>query len=300
MYTLDLDEIRNLISNITCKISNPSQQFELIKHELESQFGIKLPTGLKEAAREKFGDISSAPILYENVTNAILKKKIQQGETNITITNPRALYRIGVLGFTEPVNLDLTVEGNVGNFFAAFCNFVGTWRIKGHAENGLADKGYCGKIIVDGLATELVGQNNQKTDYSDGVDILVKKGCMERAMAQARGGTLVTFGAGFNSGLYMSGGTLLNLGDAGELFGSGMVGGVIYTRQGTTIGKGAQIKKLESDDYVAIANTLRKFENELDIENLDGFSQKNPILSLTNTKKEEIDFRDFEKIVAEN
>lgn len=298
MYTLDIDEIRDLANDVV-STSSTANEFELLKNKIHKKFQISIPEGLKNAANEKFGDIANAPILYENLTNSILRKKIQEGENKITIKNPKALYRIGVLGFPEPINLNLIVEGNVGNFFGAFCNFNGTWTVKGHAENGLADKGYCGKFVIDGLATELVGQNNQATNYSHGVDILVRKGCMERAMAQARGGNLVTFGAGFNSGLYMSDGVLMNLGEPGELFGAGMVGGVIYTRQGTTTGKGATIKKLDESDYEKIKNVLDIFERELNIVNLVSFSKTNPKLNLTNLKHEEIDFREFEKIVSD-
>ena len=85
------------------------------------------------------------------------------------------------------------MEGNVGNFFGAFCNFDGTWTVKGNAENGLADKGYKGKIIVEGFATELACQNNQATKFSNGVDVLIKKGCMERAMGQAQRGKTGNF-----------------------------------------------------------------------------------------------------------
>lgn len=298
MYTLDIDEIRSMANGVA-SASSGSNEFDLLKNKLHERFQVSIPEGLKNAAIEKFGDVASAPILYENLTNSILRKKVQENENNITIKNPRALYRIGVLGLSEPINLNLIVEGNVGNFFGAFCNFNGTWTVKGHVENGLADKGYCGKFVIEGLATELVGQNNQATNYSHGVDILVRKGCMERAMAQARGGNLVTFGSGFNSGLYMSGGVLMNLGEPGELFGAGMVGGVIYTRQGTTTGKGATIKKLDERDYEKIKNVLGIFENELDITNLDAFSKTNPKLQLTNIKQKEIDFREFEKIVSD-
>jgi len=289
MFVLDIDEIRALASEIASK--GAENEFYVLKNTLLEKYGILLPEGIKTAAKEKFGDIASAPILYENVTNSIIRKKIEDGENNITVKNPKALYRIGVLGFLDPVNLNLTIEGNVGNFFGAFCNFHGTWTVKGHAENGLADKGYCGKFVIDGLATELVGQNNQSTSFSHGVDILVRKGCMERAMAQARGGNLVTFGAGFNSGIYMSDGVLINLGDPGEQFGSGMVGGVIYTRQGTTTGKGAVIKKLDGNDYVKIKNVLKIFEQELLIENLNDFAHTNTKLVFTNIKHEEIDFK---------
>jgi formylmethanofuran dehydrogenase subunit C len=297
LYILDIDDIRSIADSIGSNTSNPDEQFERLNLTLDKKYGVNLPKGLKKASLEKFKDVISSPLVYERAVNSILKRKIIEGETKIKIKNPKALYRIGILSFTEPIKLDLIVEGSVGNFFAAGCNFNGTWTVKGHAENGLADKGYCGKIVVDGLATELAGQNNQATDNSYGVDILVRKGCMERAMGQARGGSLITFGAGYNSGLYMSGGVLLNLGAPGKSFGPGMVGGNIYSPEGTTIGEGATIQDLSKIDYQVIFSVLKKFETELEIKGLDKFSTENDILYITNNgKREEYKFKNFIKI----
>lgn len=297
MYILDIDDIRSIADSIGSNTSNPEVQFERLNLTLDEKYGVNLPKGLKKASLEKFKDVISSPLVYERAVNSILKRKIIEGETKIKIKNPKALYRIGILSFTEPIKLDLIVEGSVGNFFAAGCNFNGTWTVKGHAENGLADKGYCGKIVVDGLATELAGQNNQATDDSYGVDILIRKGCMERAMGQARGGSLITFGAGYNSGLYMSGGVLLNLGAPGKSFGPGMVGGNIYSPEGTTIGEGATIQDLSKIDYQVIFSVLKKFETELEIKGLDKFSPENDILYITNNgKREEYKFKNFRKI----
>lgn len=301
-YILDIDELGTIVEEIGSKISNLDTQFERINTIFEAQYGIKLPDGIKRASTEKFGDITSSPLIMERAINSIISKKVLEGETNIIIKNPRSLYRIGILSFVETIKLDLVVEGNVGNFFGAFCNFDGTWTVKGNTENGLADKGYKGKIIVEGFATELACQNNQETEFSNGVDVLIKKGCMERAMGQARGGRLVTFGAGFNSGLYMSGGILLNLGLPGELFGPGMVGGVIYSPIGTTAAEGAKIDTLSLDDYSVIRETLGVFEKELCIKKLEDFSQENPIISLRINAMESIqkyDMRDFIKIVPD-
>jgi hypothetical protein len=297
LYILDIDDIRSIADSIGSNTSNPEEQFERLNLTLDKKYGVNLPKGLKKASLEKFKDVISSPLVYERAVNSILKRKIIEGETKIKIKNPKALYRIGILSFIEPIKLDLIVEGSVGNFFAAGCNFNGTWTVKGHAENGLADKGYCGKIVVDGLATELAGQNNQATDDSCGVDILVRKGCMERAMGQARGGSLITFGAGYNSGLYMSGGVLLNLGAPGKSFGPGMVGGNIYSPEGTTIGEGATIQDLNKIDYQVIFSVLKKFETELEIKGLDKFSPENDILYITNNgKREEYKFKNFIKI----
>lgn len=299
-YTLDIDEIRAMVRDIGSKISNPETQFESINNSLVKNFGVNLPYGLSQVSIEKFGDVASSPLIMERAINSIIKKMIDEGKTKIILKNPRALYRIGILGFEETIKLDLIVEGNVGNFFGAFCNFDGTWIVNGNAENGLADKGYKGKIIVEGFATELACQNNQATKFSSGVNVLIKKGCMERAMGQARGGKLVTFGAGYNSGLYMSGGVLLNLGLQGELFGPGMVGGIIYAIEGTTAAEGAMIATLTLEDYSIIKETLRVFEKELSIDQLDNFSMENPVISLTNSinkNNQKFNIRDFIKIV---
>jgi hypothetical protein len=299
-YTLDIDEIRAIVRDIGSKVSNPDAQFEGVNNAFEKNYGIIIPLGLKRASVEKFGDVVSSPLIMERAINSIIKKKVEVGETKITLKNPKALYRIGILGYDDTIRLDMIVEGNVGNFFGAYCNFDGTWIVNGNAENGLADKGYKGKIIVEGFATELACQNNQATKFSEGVDVLIKKGCMERAMGQARGGRLVTFGAGYNSGLYMSGGVLLNLGLPGELFGPGMVGGIIYSPKGTTAAEGAVVNDLNVEDYSTIRDALMVFEDELLVEKLDSLSMENPTVQLTNNVSKDIqkyNMRDFIKIV---
>ncbi|HEX5186613.1 MAG TPA: hypothetical protein VFV86_06955, partial [Nitrososphaeraceae archaeon] len=98
---------------------------------------------------------------------------------------------------------------------------------------------------------------------------------------------------------YMSGGILLNLGYVGQSFGPGMVGGIIYSMDGTTSGEGATIQKISDLDYKVIFQTLKKFEMELNIEQLNNFSSKNPIIWMTNNgKKEKYDFREYIKIVS--
>ena len=299
-YTLDIDEIRAIVMEIGSNVSNLDAQFEGVNNAFEKNYGIIIPLGLKRASIEKFGDVASSPLIMERAINSIIKKKVEAGETKIALKNPKALYRIGILGYDDTIRLDMIVEGNVGNFFGAYCNFDGTWIVNGNSENGLADKGYKGKIIVEGFATELACQNNQATKFSNGVDVLIKKGCMERAMGQARGGRLVTFGAGYNSGLYMSGGVLLNLGSPGELFGPGMVGGIIYSPKGTTAAEGAVVNELNVEDYSTIRDALRVFENELLVEKLDSFSMENPTVQLTNNVSKDIqkyNMRDFIKII---
>jgi hypothetical protein len=92
------------------------------------------------------------------------------------------------------------------------------------------------------------------------------------------------------------------LGLPGELFGPGMVGGIIYSPKGTTAAEGAKIDILSVEDYTIIRETLGVFEKELCIEQLEDFSIENPVISLTNESIEntqKYDMRDFIKIVPD-
>ena len=155
-YTLDIDELRAIVKDIGSKVSNPDTQFESINNAFEKNYGVKTSLWIKTSIYRKIwrcckfstNNGKGNKFHYE-------KKGGSEGETKIILKNPKALYRIGILGFDETIKLDLMVEGNVGNFFGAFCNFDGTWIVDGNAENGLADKGYKGKIIVKGLPQNL-------------------------------------------------------------------------------------------------------------------------------------------------
>ena len=105
-YTLDIDELRAIVKDIGSKVSNPDAQFESVNNAFEKNFGIKLPDGLKRASIEKFGDVASSPLIMERAINSIIKKKVAAGETKIILKNPKALYRIGILGYDETIKLE--------------------------------------------------------------------------------------------------------------------------------------------------------------------------------------------------
>ena len=62
-------------------------------------------------------DIVSSPLIYERTVNSILKRKIQEGETNIKLKNPRALYRIGILGFERTNKTEFNGRRQCRKFF---------------------------------------------------------------------------------------------------------------------------------------------------------------------------------------
>ncbi len=102
-YTLDIDEIRKIVKDTGSMVSNPRTQFENINNCLEKNYGVKLPYGLNQISIEKFGDVASSPLIIERTINSIIKKIIGKGETKIILKNPKALYRIGILGFEDTI-----------------------------------------------------------------------------------------------------------------------------------------------------------------------------------------------------
>jgi len=88
MFVLDIDEIREIASEIASK--DVENEFYVLKNALLEKYGILLPEGIKTAAREKFGDIASAPILYENVTNSIIRKSEEEARQILTQLIPQS------------------------------------------------------------------------------------------------------------------------------------------------------------------------------------------------------------------
>jgi hypothetical protein len=81
-----------------------------------------------------------------------------------------------------------------------------------------------------------------------------------------------------------------------------MVGGIIFSPKGTTAAEGAKIDGLSKEDYSIVRETLRVFEKELSIEQLNDLCIDNPIVTLLNKSKEDIqkfDMREFIKIVPD-
>ncbi len=284
---LDIGDLRKEFHKLPHR--SLDEQMRFIREYTSDQHGVNLPEGMLKLSIEKFGSIYDSPILLIRLINAILRNKVKEGVTDIELRNPEGLYFLAS-GLEGKVNL--RVIGDVGNSFAAQCNIGGTLSVYGTAENQLANHGYKGRIVVHNIVTELAGQTNQ------GVDILALKGATERTCAQMRGGTIVAFGLGYNSGLYLNGGIILNLSpeSPGEEIGSGMTGGIIYAPENATVGMDAIKKPLEAEDYENIAKTLRK-HSELKIQGLGVFSRERSTLFIENYSGKTYHFADFVKVV---
>ena len=66
-YVLDIDNLRMVLNEIGSNTSNPDEQFERINDNLEKNYRMKLPKGLKNASIEKFGDIVTSPLILERI-----------------------------------------------------------------------------------------------------------------------------------------------------------------------------------------------------------------------------------------
>jgi hypothetical protein len=291
---IDINEIRrdlDALNGLTI-----TRQEELL-HQIAGGYGIEIPYGVIKLSEKKFGNLYESPLILTNIVNALLKKGISEGIGDFEILKPEGLYSLAA-GLEGKFNL--TVVGDVGNSFATMSNVDGTLKVLGTAENGLANHGYNGRVVVYDIVTELAGLTNQN------IDILVLGGATERTGAQMRGGSLVTFGLGYNSGLFMNAGVLINLDPTkpGEEIGAGMTGGVMYVPENATLGRNAKKMPLDADDYETIQLTLTKHTDILDIGELASFSPANsvlqivnPVLQRTNGSPHMYDFKNFVKIV---
>lgn len=262
--------------------------------DIAAQYGVgdthAIPDGVVRVSYEKFGGVANSPIVLTRIVNAAIRSMIEDGVEHISIRNPEGLYWLAT-GLEGKV--DISVNGDVGNSFGASSNIDGTVRIYGTAENGLANHAHKGRYVVHGIVTELAGQTNQ------GADLLLLQGATERIGAQMRGGSIVTFGLGYNSGLFMNGGVILNLSSdqPGEEIGSGMTGGVIYAPNTATVGKDAKKLLLEESDYAAIQSLLRKHNPEIRVSGLGALSGSSPEVTIQrNGTEATYNFRNFVKI----
>ncbi len=291
-YVIDVAEIKRDLKPLE-KLSETlsrDEQIKWLRHIARERYDIEIPDGTINASYVKFGGLHDSPFILTRIVNAVLEGKVAEGVEKIEIRNPEGLYSLAA-GLEGKVNL--IIHGDVGNDFGSYLDIDGTVKVYGTVENGLANHGFRGRIVVHGITTELAGITNY------GVHILVMDRATERIGTQLRSGSITTFGLGYNSGLYMNGGVMLNLGldEPGEELGSGMTGGVIYAPNGATLGRDAKKVPLEPEDYRTIRATLERHLEDMNIIGLAAFSPKNPVLHITNGQTKAYDFRNFVKIV---
>ncbi|MGK9220410.1 MULTISPECIES: protein glxC [unclassified Microbacterium] len=170
--------------------------------------------------------------------------------TSWLIENPAGQHNVAV-GIDR--ELDVTVEGNVGYYFAGM-HQRGTIRVHGSAGVGLAENIMSGTVHVTGDASQSTGATGH------GGLVVVEGNTGARCGISMKGVDIVVGGSiGHASAFMAQAGRLVVCGDAGEALGDSIYEARIYVR-GTVASLGADCveKEMRAEHIAEVAELLQR------------------------------------------
>ncbi len=220
--------------------------------------------------------------LHYRDLNQRLRKAIGEGQSDILVRGVRG-QRYICSGFAVTGPVSVTIEGVPGNDLAAFMNAPITIRVKGNAQDGVANTMNEGKIIVEGDAGDVLAYSMRggklfirgNAGYRVGIHV---KAYRDRAATIVVGGSAQDF-----FGEYMAGGVMAILGldrregqpIIGNFLATGMHGGTIFVREhidSDIVGKEVSIFELEDEDWRTLEALLSEFAADVG-EDLSGLKK---------------------------
>lgn len=212
--------------------------------------------------------IDATELHYRDL-NERLRQALAAGATDITLKGVRG-QRYICAGFKTDKPVTVTIEGIPGNDLAAFMNAALTIRVKGNAQDGVANTLNEGKILIEGDAGDVLGYSMRggklfirgNAGYRVGIHV---KAYMGRAATVVVGGCAQDF-----FGEYMAGGSMAILGLGrekdrpiiGNFCGTGMHGGKIFIREHIDpriVGKEVSIFDLDDGDWTELKALVDEF-----------------------------------------
>ncbi len=215
--------------------------------------------------------------LHYRVLNEKIHRLISEGVKNLQVTHVNGQRYIGG-GLQGKVRL--TLDGVPGNDLAAFMDGPKI-RVKGNAQDGVANTMNAGEVVIDGNAGDVLGYGMRggrvfirgNVGYRVGIHM---KSYKKQVPVMVVGGSARDF-----LGEYQAGGIIIVLGldlppgepIAGYMVGTGMHGGVMYIRgkvEEWQVGKEVKIFELEESDWKIMMPHLRDFARSfrLDLEKI--------------------------------
>jgi len=207
--------------------------------------------------------------LHYRELNESLRAALVEGASDITVKGVRG-QRYICAGFKTDRPATVTIEGVPGNDLAAFMNAPLTIRVRGNAQDGVANTMNEGKIIIEGDAGDVLGYSMRggklfirgNAGYRVGIHV---KAYMGRAATVVVGGCAQDF-----FGEYMAGGAMAILGldrekdrpIIGNFCATGMHGGKIFIREHIDpriLGKEVSIFELADEDWAELKSLLDEF-----------------------------------------
>jgi len=213
--------------------------------------------------------IIDASTLHYRELNAALRQAIASGASRIKVHGVQG-HRYICCGFRSSRPVEVEIKGVPGNDLAAFMNAPITIRVRGNAQDGVANTMNEGKILVYGNAGDVLGYSMRggklfirgSAGYRVGIHV---KAYRERAATIVVGNTAQDF-----FGEYMAGGVMAILAldrkppepVVGEFLATGMHGGKIFIREHIDpeiVGKEVSIFELQDADWAELSALIAEF-----------------------------------------
>lgn len=209
--------------------------------------------------------------MYYKELNKMIKDGIGAGEKKFFIENVNGQYYLG--DGIQGDDIIITINGVPGNDLGVFMDGP-TIIVNNDAQDNIGNTMNAGKIVIKGNAGDVVGYGMRggriyiagDAGYRIGIHM---KGYIEQIPVIIIGGKVGSF-----FGEYMAGGIMillgLNISDeiAGDYFGVGMHGGVIYLKKKidfSKYSKEVEFSEADDNDMVVLKKYLLEYANDLNL-----------------------------------
>ncbi len=212
--------------------------------------------------------IDAQGVSFRELNNRI-RQALARGVSSVRLANVNG-QRYICCGFSVDRPVEVEIRGIPGNDLAAFMNAPITIRVRGNAQDGVANTMNDGKILIHGNAGDVLGYSMRggrlfirgNAGYRVGIHVKAYK---DRAATIVVGGTAQDF-----FGEYMAGGVMAILGLGrkegepiiGNFLATGMHGGKIYIREHIDpriLGKEVSIFELDDSDWAELKALIDEF-----------------------------------------
>ena len=215
--------------------------------------------------------------LHYRVLNEKIHRLIGEGAKVLSITNVNGQRYIGS-GLQG--NIRITIDGVPGNDLAAFMDGA-VIRVKGNAQDGVANTLNAGEVIIDGNAGDVLGYGMRGGRVMIRGHVGYRVGIHMKSFGKQVPVIVIGGNARDFLGEYQAGGIIIVLGldllpgepIAGYMVGTGMHGGVMYIRgrvEEWQVGKEVKIFDVDDGDRKVMMPHLRDFARifHLDLEEI--------------------------------
>ena len=180
--------------------------------------------------------------------NEAIRRRVQDGEREILLTNPAARHNLAVAILTD---VAITIDGPVGYYAGGMSDGL-RLTVRGSAGWGVAEGILSGTVVVEGNA------GNGAAASIRGGTVVIRGDAAARAGIAMKGGLLVIGGdTGYMTGFMMQRGRIIVCGDAGPALADSMYEGTIFVGgEIAELGNDTVVSDATPDEHAEILTTL--------------------------------------------